>query len=52
MTKKEKFINMIDTLMNEKEDLSEFDPEAVEYWRLFKSTTDSIEKIIRCFICI
>lgn len=44
MTKKEKFINMIDTLMNEKEDLSEFDPEAVEYWRLFKSTTDSTEK--------
>ena len=44
MTKKEKFINMIDTLMNEKEDLSEFDPEAVEYWRLFKNATDSAEK--------
>ena len=35
---------MIDTLLNEKDDLSVFDPEAVEYWRLFKSTKDSTEK--------
>ena len=45
MSKKEKFINMVDNLLKEK-DLSDFDPEALEYWRLFKNGSDSNEKPI------
>ena len=44
MSKKEKFINMVDNLLKEK-DLSDFDPEALEYWKLFKNGSENDFKI-------
>lgn len=45
MTKKEKFIEMVDDLLSPI-DLTEIDPEALEYWRIFKSSSDTSEKPI------
>lgn len=44
MTKKEKFIAMVEDLMGGDYDLSNYDPEAVEYWTVFKNSADKSDK--------
>lgn len=46
MTKKEKFIEMVQDLIQNDYDLSDYDPEALEYWEMFKTSAEKPEKPI------